>query len=1514
MVFLYKKRSAITLFILILVGIIFSLPEVTRAQQQSVNESRIFSYQQLKLNHLQKQIKRFTGKSRSDIKPPPVNSGIDYKSVDQAFTIFEQDQSWNLNPNPNQQQNFALFKQGKPAGNVNGDSTNGNPVDDFIVTSIARDEQTSTLEDQTWKTAVFFGGNTSGTPDQIISRKLIPVGDLNGDGYSDAVAAETNLQYPSIDNQPAYVYEGTANGYVQTSRILYDGFLPSQKQIAFRDFNADGYADVLSYYPDNGDVIITWGAPLFSDISSTVHSTVLTSTSKRVVIKDVDNDDLDEMVSFGGMFGDGEIQIAEIDTTALTSPSTGIQTEQTFAFTLFTGYADEHELHLIDINGSGYPEIYISTEKRGPKYVIEYDSTNNQYFTSASEFFYGLLTPAGDLNNDGNFDFIQGDSTASYKAYISYGSSDLGSPPALDVGLSGNSSTEWNWEMQYNPYSTFGDFNGDGIDDVLLAHTEKVNNDYSLGRRILSGSTSGSFNSAFHLYSQQNFFSRIFGTEEIGDINGDGIEDFAVGGEGNKVNVFYGGNSISQTPDMIIAPDYLLSGLTSGDFTGDGKNDLLVLGHYDEQGGGILELYEGGASMDAVADYSVSASDFQTVDYPEFNGIQNIGDVNADGTDDFLTGSSMAHDSTGTGLSYLNEAYIFYGGSSISGAPDATIPMGESNSFNIWAGETAAALGDMNGDGINDFAVSAAFALNADESGGKVFVFYGGASKTFTDPDLVFKPEKLSFGFGWGISAGDFTGDGQTDMAISALGYNSSETEPPTAIHVYHGGTDFDNQADQFLALPNFAVTQSTVESNGYLFSNDGTIETISDYTNDGRDELLFSSSSNDGGNHAALYTFTGDNSKPTGVLKAPNRVVGLGETSNIASGDFTNDGQVDVILTQAEDYNDAYRSSRIYRFTLPHPLEIVKVEDVPDDQGRRIRIHADGYLLEAMSQDIYGMDSWSVWRMTEDSSWTNVKTVSPSNAGAGFVDVTVNKTQPTDVDSVDYSYTFRIEAFNKEKGGVIARSDTASGKAFDNIAPETVAGVSVDDQNGEKLISWETSSSNDVDKYLVYNTDADGQITGAAVGASTQTSFELPQNFEGVQNFVVKARDINNNIGGASQPVSAVYPKTIGYNMLAGWNLIGLPVDANADSIKKVLKNASNIYEYNGGYTNVSELKAGKGYWAKFTQKELAELQGLPLTKLVIDVEKGWNLISGIGGVLPTTSIKDPEGVLLSETIYAFNQAYTSVDTLRPGLGYWIRASAAGTITFMHPKLVTTGQQTQAHTNSQLAKAKDDIEQEFSTIKISDGKHNKELYFGSKLPEQVDKRKYSLPPLAPGNFFDARFSGDTRLVEKSEVKIKLNKIENTALKLKIKAANPATQNLFLVKEFGDDKLLANYKIGAGKEVKLRDKKTNAIYITPAKRLAEKQNEVPEKFELKQNYPNPFNPTTQIPYSLTETATVRLEVYNILGKKVATLIDQQMEPGTYQVTFDGSNLASGVYIYRLQAGTRVSTRKFILAK
>ena len=90
--------------------------------------------------------------------------------------------------------------------------------------------------------------------------------------------------------------------------------------------------------------------------------------------------------------------------------------------------------------------------------------------------------------------------------------------------------------------------------------------------------------------------------------------------------------------------------------------------------------------------------------------------------------------------------------------------------------------------------------------------------------------------------------------------------------------------------------------------------------------------------------------------------------------------------------------------------------------------------------------------------------------------------------------------------------------------------------------------------------------------------------------------------------------------------------------------------------------------------------------------------------------------------------------------------------------------------------------------------------------------------------------------------------------------------------------------------------------------------EIPESYSLSQNYPNPFNPSTVISYNLAEGNFISLKVYNELGKEVATLVSERQNPGSYSINFNGSNLSSGLYYYKLQSGDFSDTKKMLLVK
>jgi hypothetical protein len=124
----------------------------------------------------------------------------------------------------------------------------------------------------------------------------------------------------------------------------------------------------------------------------------------------------------------------------------------------------------------------------------------------------------------------------------------------------------------------------------------------------------------------------------------------------------------------------------------------------------------------------------------------------------------------------------------------------------------------------------------------------------------------------------------------------------------------------------------------------------------------------------------------------------------------------------------------------------------------------------------------------------------------------------------------------------------------------------------------------------------------------------------------------------------------------------------------------------------------------------------------------------------------------------------------------------------------------------------------------------------------------------------------------------------------------------------GEEMHLTNMTFAKGSNVY----EHNGIAIMESAELTDEL--LPTDFGLEQNYPNPFNPSTTINFSLPEASKVTVKVYNVMGQLVSTLVNRDMNAGRHSVNFDASNLASGVYLYRIQAGSFTATRKMNLIK
>ena len=394
-----------------------------------------------------------------------------------------------------------------------------------------------------------------------------------------------------------------------------------------------------------------------------------------------------------------------------------------------------------------------------------------------------------------------------------------------------------------------------------------------------------------------------------------------------------------------------------------------------------------------------------------------------------------------------------------------------------------------------------------------------------------------------------------------------------------------------------------------------------------------------------------------------------------------------------------------------------------------------------------------------------------------------------------------------------------------------------------------------------------------------------------------------------------------------AGWNLVGLPVNTAARNFQALFPKAidGTLFEFTGGsYQQATELELATGYWVRLATPDTVSLEGVPLDSLGIAVESGWNMIAGGSSASAFAGLSDPDGLLIPGTLFEFAGAYIPSDTLEAGRGYWVRTSDAGSVS------VTPGSAT---SNSALALAKSrktegDVQLSATDrlkaaragmnrliISTPDGL-SQTLYLGA-LPEKVDPRSFSLPPTPPGARLDARFEGDSRQSSQPSSMIQLSSSGDYRPQVRYESGEAAAAGSKITLSIQPDEGTANaesYTLEPGKSSELVAAEQLRIGIVIDTQMDNLQTELPEEFSLRQNFPNPFNPSTTIEYGLPASAEVRLTVYNIMGQEVATLVNQRQSAGFHSVSFDASRLASGMYLYRIEAGSFTQTRKLMLVK
>lgn len=353
----------------------------------------------------------------------------------------------------------------------------------------------------------------------------------------------------------------------------------------------------------------------------------------------------------------------------------------------------------------------------------------------------------------------------------------------------------------------------------------------------------------------------------------------------------------------------------------------------------------------------------------------------------------------------------------------------------------------------------------------------------------------------------------------------------------------------------------------------------------------------------------------------------------------------------------------------------------------------------------------------------------------------------------------------------------------------------------------------------------------------------------------------------------------------------------------------SAQIVAFNGVYEPTSQLEQATGYWIKNTQADSIIFTGSAPTEATLNLNEGWNLISGVSDTVLVSNIIDMNGTLGATPIKGFVSGVYQVATqINPGEGYFVFAQQDGEITLQ----VDTS--AAATTRVPPERDKGLISDSYDKLMFKSNNRSQILYLSNSPVGSTQRQYFRMPPMAPGEVLDVRTDKGFKIADSPGTRIKLRSpdypVQISLANGKDSGVDQGDENeeksYRLVASDGADKVYLEISVG---EPVMLQKEYQSLVLEGIG-----GDELPLTNALFPNYPNPFNPTTTIRYQISSRTQVKLEMYNLLGRKVGTFVNQVQQPGIYTVSVNGSNLSSGTYFMRIQAGEFSQIQKMTLIK
>ncbi len=568
-------------------------------------------------------------------------------------------------------------------------------------------------------------------------------GDINNDGYDDILVG-------AIGDNLVSIYLGNETmGNVADIKISSRGFAVSTAG----DINNDGFDDFM--ISSLGKVLLFYGATSLNKIAD---KTIIGDPAEHSFgysisnANDLNNDGFDDFIIGSPARYNSNIAKVYIYYG-------GDEIDDSASIVIDGNYHDSFGTSVSsagDMNADGYNEVIIGAQSfyddKGRADIhlgsIEMDEVVDiSLFDEGSENFLGYtLSNAGDVNSDGFDDIIigaKGFDSFKGRAYLYFGSNNFDNN--ADIVFTG----ERNQDYFSSTVSSAGDVNNDGFDDILIC---AVN--FYKGKAYLYFGSNSMDNIADVVFNGIDVSGRFASSADgIGDINGDGYDDFVIAELGKeRAHIYLGNNEINSTPYLILTGEdneedfgRLVTGC--GDVNGDGYDDFIITSRNK------AHLYLGANLFNGNTFISLKNNNNQEIGGVSFS---SGGDINNDGFNDILARGSES------------SVLVYFGNINMDGIPDYTITTRElysSFGFNL------SVSGDLNNDGFDDILIGA---LGYNYGAGSVNIYYGGSALD-SITDLLLTGEKEEAKFGSSIStSGDVNNDGFDDILIGAPEYESN--------------------------------------------------------------------------------------------------------------------------------------------------------------------------------------------------------------------------------------------------------------------------------------------------------------------------------------------------------------------------------------------------------------------------------------------------------------------------------------------------------------------------------------------------------------------------------------------------------------------------------------------------------------------------------------------------------------------------------------------------------------------